>query len=130
MEVGTVHNCLYLLIKSMPLGMGDGRASSGGYARVPVDMCASPSCLCWGESLRGQAAGRKVALPAEQAKRKQQATAPLQLQITQHTSTSCFCWDPMVERAAGGCVGSERESCASRGTCFWCRIASSTLKDK
>ena len=61
--------------------MGDGGASSDGSARVPVDMCTGPSCLCWGESLRGQAAGRKAALPAKQAKREQQATSPLQVQV-------------------------------------------------
>lgn len=34
--------------------------------------------------------------------------------------------EPTVETAAGG---SERESCASRGMSFWCRIASKTLKE-
>lgn len=65
----------------MLLGMGNGGASSGGSARVPVDMCACPSCLRWGEPLPGRAAGRKAALPAKQAKREQQATSPLQLQV-------------------------------------------------
>lgn len=62
-------------------GMGDGGASSGGSARVPVDMCTGPSCLHWGESLHGQAGSRKAALPAKQAKREQRAASPLQLQV-------------------------------------------------